>query len=83
MEKMPPKELPYTTKSICPECFCVIEATVYEEDGNVMMKKECKEHGEYKETYWSSASEFHRAFKYAYKGIGLDNPRTETINQCP
>ncbi|MDO8124738.1 MAG: radical SAM protein [Candidatus Hermodarchaeota archaeon] len=83
MEKMPPKELPYTTKSICPECFCVIEATVYEEGGKVMMKKECKEHGEYKDTYWSSASEFNRAFKFAYKGIGLENPRTETVNQCP
>ena len=28
MEKMEPKTLPYTTKSICPECSEVVEATV-------------------------------------------------------
>ncbi len=83
MEKMPPKELPYTTKSICPECFCTIEATVYEEDGKVMIRKECTEHGEYKDVYWSSVEDFHRAFKWAYVGLGLENPRTETINNCP
>jgi uncharacterized radical SAM superfamily Fe-S cluster-containing enzyme len=83
MEKWPPKELPYTTKSICPECFCTIEATVYEEDGKVMIKKECTKHGEYKDVYWSSVEDFHRAFKWAYIGLGLENPRTETINKCP
>jgi len=83
MEKMAPKKLPYTTKSVCPECFCVLDATVYEEDGNVMIKKNCDKHGECVDTYWSSASEFKRAFEFAYKGIGLENPRTETVHGCP
>lgn len=83
MEKMAPKELPYTTKSICPECFCTIEAEIYDEDGKVMIQKECKEHGEFKDVYWSSVEDFHRAFNFAYKGLGLENPRTETVNQCP
>ena len=83
MEKMPPKELPYTTKSICPECFKTIKASVYEENGKVMMKKHCEEHGECLDVYWSNANDFRRAFDFGYKGIGLDNPRTQTINECP
>ena len=79
MEKMVPKELPYTTKSICPECFCTLEAEIYEEDGKVMIQEECKEHGEFKDVYWSNAEDFHRAFNFAYKGLGLENPRTENI----
>jgi uncharacterized radical SAM superfamily Fe-S cluster-containing enzyme len=83
MEKMAPKTLPYTTKSICPECFCTLDATIYEDDGKVMMRKNCKEHGDFKEVYWSSVEDFHRAMKFAYKGLGLDNPRTQTVNGCP
>ena len=83
MEKMPPKELPYTTRSVCPECTKVIEATIYEEDGKVMIKKTCGEHGEYTDTYWASVDQFNRAFEFAYQGIGLDNPRTETVHGCP
>jgi uncharacterized radical SAM superfamily Fe-S cluster-containing enzyme len=83
MEKMEPKEFPYMTRSICPECFKTIDAEIYEEDGKVMIRKTCKEHGEYKDVYWSSAEQFHRAFSFAYDGLGLDNPRTETKNMCP
>jgi len=83
MEKMPPKTLPYTTKSVCPDCLKVIEATIYEEDGKVMIRKTCPEHGEYKDVYWSSVEDFHRAMKFAYVGIGLENPRTKTVNGCP
>jgi uncharacterized radical SAM superfamily Fe-S cluster-containing enzyme len=83
MEKMTPKELPYTTRSVCPECLCVVDATVYEEDGQVKIKKECEEHGVYEDTYWSSVEQFNRAFQFGYKGVGLDNPRTETVHGCP
>ena len=34
-------EIIKTTKSICPECFTVIDAALYEEDGAVLMNKEC------------------------------------------
>jgi uncharacterized radical SAM superfamily Fe-S cluster-containing enzyme len=33
------------TRSICPECFNVIDATIYEDGGQVLMRKECLEHG--------------------------------------
>jgi uncharacterized radical SAM superfamily Fe-S cluster-containing enzyme len=83
MEKMKPKELPYTTRSICPECFQTIDAEIYGEYGKVMIRKECKDHGKFKDVYWSSAEQFNRAFGFGYQGLGLENPRTETEDMCP
>ncbi|MBD3160118.1 MAG: radical SAM protein [Candidatus Lokiarchaeota archaeon] len=89
VEKHEVRELPYTTQSICPDCLLaddevnVIDATLYEEDGKVMYKKECEKHGEFIDIYWGDADMFRKAQKWWYKTVGLDNPRTETVNGCP
>jgi uncharacterized radical SAM superfamily Fe-S cluster-containing enzyme len=71
------------TKSICPECLKVLDATIYEDGGKVYMKKECLEHGAFQELYWSDYEQYVRAEKLRYDGQGLDNPRTKTLNGCP
>ena len=89
VEKHPVRELPYNTQSICPECFLnedkvhVIDATLYEEDGKVMYKKTCEEHGEFVDVYWGDVEMFNKAQGWWYKTVGLDNPRTETVKGCP
>jgi len=82
------------TKSLCPNCVAekkfdkmVIDATIYEEDGKVWLKKVCPEHGETKEIYWSSYEMYEKAKKYAdKKGIKLENPqikKPESEITCP
>jgi uncharacterized radical SAM superfamily Fe-S cluster-containing enzyme len=71
------------TKSICPECFKVLDATIFEENNKVFIKKECSEHGFFKEIYWSDFNQYERALKYEYIGKGLQNPRTEKKLGCP
>jgi uncharacterized radical SAM superfamily Fe-S cluster-containing enzyme len=71
------------TKSICPECLKVLDATIFEEDGRVYIKKECQEHGAFQELYWSDYDQYVRAEKLRYDGEGLNNPRTKTVNGCP
>ena len=44
------------TKSLCPVCLKVVDAEVYEENGEVRIRKKCEEHGEYDDVYWSDAS---------------------------
>jgi hypothetical protein len=89
MTKHQPRVLPYMTSSLCPDCLYddkrvnVIEAEVFEENNQVMMKKTCIKHGEYIEIYWSDADMFRRVMKYWYKTIGLDNPRTSSSKGCP
>ncbi|RZN46751.1 radical SAM protein [archaeon] len=72
------------TKSLCPECLKVIEATLYETDDNkVIMEKECEEHGHYSDVVWSDAEYYHWAENYAHDGSGLDNPQTTYSTTCP
>ncbi|MHA1917302.1 MAG: tetraether lipid synthase Tes [Candidatus Ranarchaeia archaeon] len=89
IRKYEQRPLPYDTKSICPECLMskeevnVITATLYEENGKVMYKKTCPEHGEWIDTYWGDAELFKKAMGRWYISVGLDNPRTEVKLGCP
>jgi uncharacterized radical SAM superfamily Fe-S cluster-containing enzyme len=71
------------TKSICPECLKVLDATIFEDDGKVYIKKDCPEHGFFQELYWSDYDQYVRAEKLRCDGDGLNNPRTKTVNGCP
>src|SRR3990172_6116157 len=71
------------TKSICPECLKVLDATIFEDDGKVYIKKECQEHGAFQELYWSDYEQYVRAEKLRYDGNGIENPRTQTVKGCP
>ena len=41
-----------TTRSICPECLKILDSTIYEEEGQVLIKKVCSEHGSFKDVYY-------------------------------
>ena len=55
------------TKSLCPQCLKVIDADVYEEDGKLLMKKSCEEHGEFDDIYWSDADLYKKFTRWGYK----------------
>ncbi|UCC33451.1 MAG: radical SAM protein [Candidatus Bathyarchaeota archaeon] len=71
------------TKSICPECSKVLDAEIFEENNKVYIKKQCREHGEFKDIYWSDHEQYQRAGKFSYEGEGLRNSRRETEKGCP
>jgi 7,8-dihydro-6-hydroxymethylpterin dimethyltransferase len=80
-------DLPYKTKSICPECKRILEASVYEKNDKVYIKRECPEHGVFDELYWESVEEFNRAKKYASNARGLLDTNVGLTNNtgsnCP
>ena len=71
------------TKSLCPECLDIVDADVYEDQGKIMIKKECKIHGKFENTYWSSSEKYYIASDYDYTGKGVNNPRTTVEGDCP
>lgn len=71
------------TKSLCPECLQVIDAKVVEEDGKALIKKTCPKHGSFEDVYWSDASMYRWAEKFARMGKGVQNPRTREKRGCP
>ena len=72
-----------TTKSICPECLKAVDATIYEDEGKVFIRKTCPEHGSVQELYWSDYDQYVRAEKFRFDGTGMENPRTEKKLGCP
>ena len=71
------------TQSLCPECLKVIPAQIIEDQGKVLMKKTCPQHGYYEDVYWSSYERYQQAMKYYTEGTKLENPRTQTVKGCP
>ena len=71
------------TKSLCPTCLKPLEAEVFEEDGKVWIKKECHDHGEFKNTYWSDAEIYNMVDAYDPVSTALDNPTVNISDGCP
>ncbi len=69
------------TYSICPACnkegkIVKIPAEIIEENGKVYITKKCKEHGSFKEIYFSDADVYKKWMKY--KVTGTDSPDVKT-----
>jgi len=70
------------TKSICPEDLRVLDAELWENDGQVIMRKSCPDHGSFEDIYWSDYEEYVRAEKFRDHGTGLHQPRESKLG-CP
>src|SRR2546422_998824 len=77
------KGLPRRTGSLCPECLKIVPATLYIDNGALMMKKTCKEHGEFQEVCWSDAELYLKAENWAFDGVGIANPQIPDAKVCP
>ena len=71
------------TQSICPECLKTLDATIFEKDNKVFIKKQCREHGSFTELYWSDYDQYMKAEQFRYDGEGLNNPHTKKEKGCP
>ncbi|MCZ7392344.1 MAG: tetraether lipid synthase Tes [Candidatus Methanoperedens sp.] len=71
-----------STKSLCPECSAVIDASILEENGKIILEKTCSKHGYFKDIYWSSAKQYKRFERYWHDGEGVSNPIGSNGN-CP
>ncbi|MCW4018390.1 MAG: radical SAM protein [Candidatus Bathyarchaeota archaeon] len=72
-----------STKSICPECLQALDAEIYEAGGKVFIRKECPQHGQFQELYWSDYDQYIRAERFRFDGEGIENPRTQKVKGCP
>ena len=75
-------------KSVCPVCYQKgkiekIDAKVVEEDGKVWIKKECKEHGSFKEIYFGDAKLYNRWMKYMATGLSAPDVKTSLFKDPP
>ena len=71
------------TTSLCPICLKPLEAEVYEKDGAIWIKKECPEHGEFDNTYWSNAEIYYKVNKIEAIQQTMENPQVNATEGCP
>ncbi|MDE1860507.1 MAG: radical SAM protein [Candidatus Micrarchaeota archaeon] len=71
MDRMPVLE---RTKTVCPECKLIVDGTIYKDGENVMIRKNCPEHGLTVEKYWEDYDMYIKMKNYNYYGRGFDNP---------
>jgi uncharacterized radical SAM superfamily Fe-S cluster-containing enzyme len=76
-------KLPRKIGSLCPECIRTIMGVIYEDQGRVMLKKTCPDHGEFSDVYYSDVELFLKFEGYALDGVGIDNPHTQLTTGCP
>jgi len=78
------KGLPKITESLCPECLKIIPAIKEEEDGKVVMKKRCVEHGDFKDTLYSDVRFYLKMEEWVFgDNRGVMNPAVPNATRCP
>jgi uncharacterized radical SAM superfamily Fe-S cluster-containing enzyme len=76
--------LPKTTRSLCPECSQLIDATILEDGGKVVMEKTCPTHGDFRDTVYSDAKMYLKMEEWSFgDNRGLSNPAVTTAKTCP
>ncbi len=71
------------TRSICPECYQVIDAKVLIRDNRVYMTKWCREHGNFEVLISTDAEYYLNAGRYNRPGQRVKKPHTEKKLGCP
>jgi len=74
------------TSSVCPACFQEgkiqkIDAKIIEQDGKVYISKECKEHGSFKDIYFSDANLYKKWMKYKVTGNPAPDVKTKIFDE--
>jgi uncharacterized radical SAM superfamily Fe-S cluster-containing enzyme len=76
--------LPKTTQSLCPECTKLIDARIFEDNGRVVMEKNCPQHGEFRDTVFSDARLYLQMEEWQFgDSRGLENPAVANATVCP
>src|SRR6266498_3618476 len=76
--------LPKETRSLCPDCLRTISAEVFEENGQVMMRKSCPGHGTFTDLIFSDVKMYLRLEQWYFgDGEGFSNPADGMGMECP
>jgi len=78
------KGLPKQTRSLCPECTRLIDATIREDGGKVVMEKRCPDHGDFRDIVYGDVRLYLKMEEWAFgDNRGLENPAVTNAKSCP
>lgn len=68
---------------MCPYCYRLLPALILERDNKVYIRKNCPEHGEIEELYYSSVKLYKKFMRYEDVGKGVRKPYVPLSAPCP
>jgi len=71
------------TQSLCPVCYRLLPAIVFERNGKVYIRKVCPEHGEVEELYFGDVKLYHRFAYWERKPRGTRYVYVKLTAPCP
>lgn len=78
------EELVRYTRSVCPICYRLLLAVIFERDGEVLIRKECPEHGITEDVYWGDSELYHiKAERWDVLGRGVPYSNIDVKAPCP
>lgn len=72
-----------TTRSVCPQCLCILDALVLRVDGRIVMRKECPDHGPFEALISSDAEMYLKSLPYNKPGKSPLGYSTSVREGCP
>ncbi len=76
--------LPKEIESVCPECMEIIPATLYPDGGKVWIRKNCKEHGDFKDIFYGDIDLYFKCESFFLgDGRGIMDPAIQKATVCP
>ncbi len=72
------------TSSLCPYCYRLLPAMIFERDNKIYIRRICPEHGEVEEVYYGDAELYYRFERWRrYEGRGPRYVYTKLAAPCP
>ena len=71
------------TTSLCPECYRLLPAIIFEREGKVWIRRICPTHGEIEEIYWGDVNLYNKALKYEVPPAKLNVTNVDYKMPCP
>jgi len=78
------RRLPRTVETLCPECGAIVLGRYYVADGAVMIEKNCRDHGHFRDCVNSDVLVYSKAAWWSFEEPpGLKTPQKPHGHRCP
>jgi len=68
---------------VCPVCLKKVEAKIVEENGKILLKKNCSLHGDFNDVYWTNAELYHWAEDLGQRMSEIKPFHQQPLDKCP
>ncbi|BBD71630.1 radical SAM protein [Sulfodiicoccus acidiphilus] len=71
------------THSLCPACYRLLPAAIFEKESKLFIRKVCPDHGEFEDLYYGDVGMYYKFDYWEYEGKGPKVPYVDLKSPCP